>query len=622
MNVRVRSLGDLRHTAILAAAGIVALAAVAAIFMTGGDSTSRGDEGAASLFGLGRSSVSTTPGAAIAGAMQLPAGYTEQKVRYTITGDGEAATLNIVGRGVEFEFTAPATGTVWLRATATAANGSTIHTKTRFVLGDPGTFAGIELRYDGKVRIDGGRAVTGEADRAGARIDASHGTVSYLARVASDGSTTGRIEFSGSDFQAGYMDKGRGQRTNMVEVTRDGTKVSKLHVEAESHPESHYIEVSTPDAVAMVKGTGFDVTVSPGASRVDVDHGVVGMYDRFRYYVSPRDLPGTYGMEVKALDLALAAELAGKSMQAGGGMLEARGTHGVTTRPDQAIELEDQDDVLDTVLDNERISETQPLGDGGDGPIHGTAGDDGFGGSGVTETMTDVVEHSGIEGAGSDAAGTDDNAQLVSNTSSGSGPGGDSGASADAGAGDTSGTAGAGSGETTGSSGGSTCCTTGGGTGTGGSTTTGTGSSGSTDSDSGSTPEPKPSPPAGQLYTLETFEPTYARCLGTHVLWNGSYGDDAPKHRCVPKSQLSKYLSERVGYRPMGSFGCYRLHGVWKANSDGTPQFCYPLSQSNINALGTYEPPRYWEPGPVYGQLPCSTGHFKPAGSNLCKRGP
>lgn len=568
MNVGVRTIGDLRHRAILLLAAVVAVLALVAIVRAGsGDSSRASAEGVASLFGLGRSTVSVTPRVEVSGAMQLPEGYAEQDVRYTIQGGSGADNVNVVGDGVEFSFTAPAEGQVTLKATATL-RGEAITATTRFVVGDPGSFAGTELAYRGRVLIEGGRAVTGEAVRSGARIDASKGEVSFLARVASDGSDTGRLEYSGTEFQVDYEDKAGGRRLNQVVVARETGKVNKLHVEAEPKPYARYAEVSTPDAVAMVKGTGFDVVVSPDASKVEVDHGVVRTWDRFRYYIKARDLVADESMRVDALDLVIAAELASKAMQMGGSMMESAGSTGMATRPHQAMHLDENDQIVDRLVE-EAMELMPPLGGGG-GDGSGTGGDDGVADMGT-----------GATGDG---------------TSGGDATGGGSGA-------------GSGDGTTT--------------------TTSGGGTTGGTDSGTNPPPPPppppatNPAPPNDRSYELETFTRYgYEKCLATHLLWNGEYADAGGRHLCLLRGRLDDFVHEKMGYKPLlifeHNFGCLRVHGIWRHNA-GSIAFCFPLPQGEIDGLGTYERPQLWAGGQVAANpLPCSDGHTLVDG--LCRR--
>lgn len=561
-----RSLRDLRHVAILAAAAIVAIIAAVVILRTGGGSSSSAQraEGAAAMFGLGRSTIDVTPFATVSGALQVPDGVDEDSVTYTIKGGEGADQVNVSGDGPEFVFDAPNDGEVELRAIA-KLHGDTITARTTFYVGEPTTFAGTDVSTKGTVLVNGGPAVAGEALAPHAKIDATEGEITYLARASSDGATAGRVTFSGTEFEVSYEVQGQ-QVLNTVDVTRDGTRVKKLSAKVEHLSNQRYVAVQTPDAVAMVKGTEFDVTVRPGSSEVEVDVGVVHTADRFRYYVAPQDITADERMSFDAVEPALAAELMSEAMH-GGSDAVTRHAPVREAEADAAV-LESEDGIIDEIV-ADVVREVAPP------PIRSGPGGGGTGDAGDT-TSPDP-------GTGTTDPGTTD-------------PG--TGGTTDG---------------TSGSTGGTNTDTTYYGGGGGDTGTSGGGSTGTTE------PPPAPRPPASSNYRLEAFEEYgFARCLTTHVLWNGNYGDSLAEHVCVPRSALDGIFHEQYGYPPLAGWGCMRLHAVWRHDTSNRPTWCYPVAQSIVDGLRVYEPPMMWDRRDnSYATMTCSDGHRLTLG--LCR---
>jgi len=574
---------DLRFKAIIAAALLVALLAAVAIGrMDSG--TSPDGEGAAAVFGLDRASVAITPGVAVSGALAVPQGYAEGAVSYSIRGGSGADQVNVSGQGVEFAFEAPRTGEVQLTARVDGPDGKHT-TSTSFVVSPALEFVGTELEYRGEVRVDGSRAITGEALPRGTRLDASNGEVSYVANAAADGSITGRLRFEGSAFAVDATVDGARVK-NEVTLTRDREQTSTLDVEVEPVSGKHrYVTVNTPDAVAMVKGTRFTVTVAPEASQVDVEEGLVFAWDRFRYYMAGKDMPVEESLRVEALEFAMAMDSLSDAIHPGGGAFTG-GTGAAGSARREAGWLDEQFTSVDelvgkkmaempapAMVNPERMfSDPEGLGagpvGGGTGADNGNGRGDGVGGSGNGRS-------DGSSGSDTGSGGDKDG----SGGSSGSGtrpirPGGDGGGARPP------------------RDGGST----------------------------GGTTPPNPGPPTREPYTLEQFEAAgFRQCLSTHVLWNGSYDDPSGPHRCVPRAMLRTLFDDTHPYRPLEGFGCFRPHAVWR-HVAGAVRFCFPAAQAFVDGLGIYQPPRLFQGAgqPLAALDPaCSDAHRLEAG--LCR---
>lgn len=567
-----------RHVLVIAAALSVAAMAAVMILRSDGATAGAGAEGAAAVFGLGRDVVAVTGGGKVSGSLQLPVGYDERDVRFTLRGGSGADQVDVSGRGVEFEFVAPKAGEVQLDATVDGEAGH-IRSSTTFTSGSHLDFVGTDLRYRGRVLVDGGRAVMGEALPRGTRIDARRGWVSYRAHASADGGLGGRLEFRGGRFEVNASVDGA-RVNNEVDVMRSRTEVEEVHLEVEPVAgKQRYVRVNTPDAVAMVKGTAFVVRVEPDASQVNVEEGVVLTWDRFRYYRSKRDLIADRSMRVDALELAVAADALSDALHPGGGAFaNAAGVAGAARREAAFLER-DTGTIRDVV--RRAVEEIPPPRLQGPGRLF-----DPTAGTG-----------SPVQGPGADGKidASEAGAQPAS-TQPESTPGG------------TQSTSGPGS-TTRGDSSGDGPANTRprpGGTGGGGS---------GTDPGAGLA-----SPPGRERYELEEFRAAgFDRCLSTHVLWNGTYQETTGRHLCVPRVALSGLFDDVHPYEPLPGFGCYREHAVWR-HVAGKPRFCFPAAQSFVDELGVYQPPRAFQ-GPGVGlarmEPPCSDRHSLVRG--LCR---
>lgn len=582
---------DLRLRLLVAVSVIVAAAAVVLILQTSsnaGSSTAQ-DDGASNVLGLGRSTVHMTAGSAMQARLGVPRGTSVSDVHWKLEGSDIAKS----GSGDEVSFTAPDSGFVTLTVHA-EHEGRKLTSRTKLDVMKVEDLAGSDLKYHGTVMIDGGRAVSGEAFTSGTKVDAERGDVSYVARAAIDGSLRGRLTYSGTMFTVTAEERGT-RVMNGVEVGRTTTGSRKLHVEAEHLDGTRYVKVTTPDSVAMVKGTGFDITVSGTSSSVSVVHGVVYAVDRFRYYVASRDLTAGQRMDVAAVDVALAAADAGAVLQPGGAALQSSQLDAASHDDVHESEaLGARDDVIDAVIEATENEVPAPVvhdtpddgsedgsGDGSDGQLVNDPGDDGGDGT----SQTDPAD----PGTGSDGSGGSNGTPYPD---PGTGSGGQ---------------------DTTGTTGGGT--TDGGSTG-GGSTGGGGGSTGGGSTGGETAPE---APPTTSAYKLEDFLEWSRRCRTSHVLWNGNYGDGGTSHRCVPRTRFASLIKPGMGYQPPAEWGCYRLHGIWRATTD---PWCWQTSQSGVDMLGNYEVPRGMTAGGDDVQMPCSTGHVREdaSGRTYCRR--
>ena len=219
----------------------------------------------------GRPVIHVAPASNVGGTFALPAGTDPTKVQWQLrTSKGVLAS----GTGTAYLFKAPATGSAQLVATAGSATSA-----TNVVVTADNLAVGTRLHATtGTVLVNGGPAVEGEVLVDGDKVDASAGTVEYLARVAATGTARGKLTMTGAKFTVSATATG-GQVTNHLKLDRAAT-TQKLVADVQHVDGSRYVDVTTPDAVALVKGTHFIVTLSPTDTQVAVDNGWVVVQDR------------------------------------------------------------------------------------------------------------------------------------------------------------------------------------------------------------------------------------------------------------------------------------------------------------------------------------------------------
>lgn len=225
-------------------------------------------------FGMQRTSLRTVPGSSLAGRLQLPTGVDAQDVRWQATHDGETIAS---GSGATWRLTAPASGSV--RFSARVA-GSDRRTSLVIAVVDPGTVVATDVVVTGRVLVDGGRAVQGEALQAGAEVDATAGSIAYTATARTDTGLDGRITLEGAELTLDAEAAANGRVRNVISLERDEDGDQLLVADVEHLDGTRYVEVETPDAVAMVKGTRFWVRVDDAGTDVAVDHGWVVVEER------------------------------------------------------------------------------------------------------------------------------------------------------------------------------------------------------------------------------------------------------------------------------------------------------------------------------------------------------
>lgn len=267
---------------------LAVVVAAAFILQTTSGTASAKSDSAAAVFGLGRSVVHTTPGERISGSLQVPQGVEKGSVSWKATaGGGRGAQLES-GSSAGFSFTAPDSGEVMLSASA-EAGGKTVSTSTIFVVREADAYVGIGVATNGAVRVDGGPAVAGEALAQGALVDASRGDITYRVRARADGSKRGTVTFGGTRFTVEANVEADGRVVNTTGVRRDEAGVARtLDADVEHLDGEAYVQVQTPDAVAMVKGTRFRTRVAALASTFRVRDGRLMVVDRFRLYARPQ----------------------------------------------------------------------------------------------------------------------------------------------------------------------------------------------------------------------------------------------------------------------------------------------------------------------------------------------
>jgi hypothetical protein len=287
MTAVVRTISGNRRTGtVLLAAFIVILAGLSLFGSLGRAQPANLVDQTSATFGIGRDTVFVTPKAEVATSLAVPAGVPQSDVTWRLIA-GDATTT---GTGADVAFTAPTSGRVVLFAEA-HVDARVIRVRTAFKVVGAGRMVGTKVETRGTVLVDGGRAVQGEALRAGTEVDARHGVIAYVARATASGSITGKLEFSGSKFVVSAEQVGASRRLNTITVSKDPTGApATLHAKIQHQDGVRYVKVASPDAVAMVKGTTFDVIVDGDGTDIAVEDGLLGVYDPTRPFAVPEDV--------------------------------------------------------------------------------------------------------------------------------------------------------------------------------------------------------------------------------------------------------------------------------------------------------------------------------------------
>lgn len=220
-------------------------------------------------FGMQREVIHATAGDELAGRLLLPSGVDAADVRWKVTAGGDTLAR---GTGATWRVTAPTAGDARLTATI---SGTELEDVTKLTVLDPSDALGRDVSVTGRVLVDGGRAVQGEALVQDVEVDATGGSISFTALARLDTGLTGRVQLEGTKLMLRSTAEGSTVR-NVVELERVVGDEEQLLVADVQHLDgTRYVEVETPDAVAMVKGTRFWVRVDESGTDVAVDHGWV-----------------------------------------------------------------------------------------------------------------------------------------------------------------------------------------------------------------------------------------------------------------------------------------------------------------------------------------------------------
>jgi hypothetical protein len=247
------------------AALVLALLAVGVVLFA-----SPSSDAADGRFGMQRDVIRATAGDELAGRLLLPTDVDAADVRWTVTAGGETLAR---GSGATWRVTAPAEGSATLAA---SVSGSDLETSTKITVLPVDEVLGRGMTVTGRVLVDGGRAVQGEALVQGVEVDATGGSFAFTALARLDGGLSGRVQLEGTKLTLRSERGEGGQVRNVVELDRAaGTDEQLLVADVEHLDGTRYVEVETPDAVAMVKGTRFWVRLDERGTDVAVDHGWV-----------------------------------------------------------------------------------------------------------------------------------------------------------------------------------------------------------------------------------------------------------------------------------------------------------------------------------------------------------
>jgi hypothetical protein len=287
--------------ALVAIAMIVVIAALAlALRVSPASSPAAGTPAAAHVFAAGRSTVYTTPRVKVSARLQHPASVDAESIRWQVTAAGSTSEFSDQsGTGSQAQFTSPASGSVVLTTTM-LVGGSPRTFTTRFVVQSAEQVVASRVEITGDVTINGSPAIAGEALPEGTLIDASRGSISYTVSAARN--LNGRIRMAGSEFVLTSRTVGQRKLTTARMRVEAGAS-ERLQADVEHLDGVRYIAVESPDAVAMVKGTSFGVDVGPDGTSIDVDHGLVMVFDRVRMFAAPVYVPTGTRAEVERSDL-------------------------------------------------------------------------------------------------------------------------------------------------------------------------------------------------------------------------------------------------------------------------------------------------------------------------------
>ncbi len=302
---------------------------------------------------IGRSSVSVVSGSQVRAGIS---GGSTDNVSWTARSGG--GTVLAKGSSSAVAFTAPKSGRVILDVSTSGMFG-TSHKRTTFRVVARTKATAWDVSTSGRVRVNGGPAVSGEALMDGDRVDASRGEISMQVHATENSELDGTLTLTGTDFTVSKRTVGEGRVLNTIGVNRQRNKTVKLAAEVEHLDGVRYVAVQTPDAVAMVKGTAFTVEVGPEFSSVSVEHGIVFVLDRTDADAPAVDL--TAGEE-RRIDNPNASDPA-----AGPGGMPADAGAPLGTDDDRRVQ-----DAMDDVV----AAGTPESGPDGDRP-HGERGSDG-----------------------------------------------------------------------------------------------------------------------------------------------------------------------------------------------------------------------------------------------------
>jgi hypothetical protein len=519
-----------RHVAVLSICALVAAIGIA-IFAWGSQISGSADANAAvATFGLGRDTVSVTPGVKVSAFLGQPAGSSDGDIDWRLSGIGSAAErIAVQGHGPNVVFTAPTSGGVVLLAHVNV-DGEDVTTRTTFDVVSVDAVVGVNVTTRGSVSVDGGRAVQGEALLSGAKIDANHGEIDYMVKATANGTQAGSIRAAGSSFTASARVSGVRVVNTMAVSRSPGGAVRALDAEVEHVDGVRYVEVQTPDVVAMVKGTQFRASTDAAHSWIEVNDGDVDVYDRFRMYIPPQGVGAGESASVEASDFARSVE--DWHWVEGSAALDALPSASPDSSPVHDG-LESSDDLVDAVVDREVASSAPP-------PESGTSdGSSPFLASDATATDPGDADEETMDDETTDEDSVADEPEPADNSDDS-----DDSDDTDTDTGDTPNEA------------------------------------------TAPTPQPAAKPPLAKPYVLENFAPT--RCSDKHMLWNPRAING--KHLCWLKTAVPG-VDSSYGYRPLqwgGSFwGCFDRHAKWSS------KWCLPVIVDDLkNYIPPYDPPR------------------------------
>lgn len=251
---------------------VAATAAVAAAWLVlAGDA--HDGAGTGSGFGTGRDVVLATAGSQLSGTISPPPGVQDRSIRWHLSQDGRVLER---GAGAAWSIDAPARGSAEL---VSRAGSSEQRLLIRII--DRDDAIATDLSTTGHVLVDGGRPVRGEALAQGTRIDARGGSISFQARTRLEGGRSGLVRLEGARLTLRREQGEAGSSRVVVHLARDERSDEEMLIGDVEHLDgTRYVEVETPDAVAMVKGTRFLVHVEDEGTQICVDHGWVRVESR------------------------------------------------------------------------------------------------------------------------------------------------------------------------------------------------------------------------------------------------------------------------------------------------------------------------------------------------------